>query len=155
MYKVDIKIMDEGDIGKSFILRNVFTKLHKSFVNHDPVYAVSFNKEMDQISVVSKDEQALTDLNVKRLMRNMSDYVWCSGIKPAKDVTFYRRVNLKGRGAAERRAKRRGKEYKHKLKEELQYVIVKSSSTQQIFSLFVEHCEDTGVYNKYGLCVKK
>lgn len=146
--------MDEGEIGKSFVMRNVFTKLHKTFVNHNPVYAVSFSKDMGQISVVCKDADKLENLNIKKLMRNMSDYVWCSGVKPAEEVTFYRRVSLKGRGAAERRAKRRGKEYKHKLKEGLQYVIVKSSSTQQGFSLFVEPCEDTGVYNKYGLCVK-
>lgn len=180
IYYQEVQLHEEEDIAIPFLWEKLFERLHHAFVkrtkeNENRSYGVSFpeyrQKFMGSQLRIFGEKEDLEILDIKGVLRNMTDYIHIGGIRPVperqiKGYAVYQRYQPDS--TVERKARRYIKRHEGITYEEAchlltqkerkngcPYIKMHSTSTGQSFSLFIEKKEKEenykGNYNTYGL----
>lgn len=153
---------------------DVFPRLHQLFVDNGCKFGVSFPaysfKEHGElgniVEILCEDETALRELNLGSHFTDVEEVKVMNDIHKTEDYTLFHRVREKARtGRYAKRMMMRGNELPSGLYAHIQrhnkrifahaFIMMKSASTQQKFTLFVEPIEArTAQFNAYGLAVR-
>ena len=175
---VDIQLRPDPDFSPPMLMGALFSKLHRALVALEAAdIGVSFPKHTksprgpgDKLRLHGT-LQGLNRLMEKGWLGGMYDHVAVSGIEPVPEQDVCYRVvrRRQPKTNAERLRRRRAKRHGESLEQaqahipdsverasNLPFVNVRSLSTGERFSLFVEHGElqdnpQPGVFNRYGL----
>lgn len=156
------------------LAEDVFPRLHQLFADNGCKFGISFPaysfKERGElgniVEILCEDEAALRDLNLDGQFAEVEEVKVMKDIHATENYTLFHRVREKAR--TEHYAKRmmmRGNEIPSGLYAHIQrynkrvfahaFIMMKSASTKQRFTLFVEPIEaKTAQFNAYGLAVK-
>lgn len=183
MFFQDITILKLQDINSNTIMNSLYGKLHLALVKLQtndvgisfPEYKIEKAKLTlgNKIHLCSSSEASLIELNKLDFLENMSDYVEYS-----KEILYvprnciyakFYRVQLKPSIEKVRRRQMKRKNWSYEtscekviephpakeIKINLPFVSIKSSSTDQVFKIFIKKEEVNapveGSYNTYGL----
>lgn len=172
---VDIRIKNIPDISEADIVTKVFNRLHVLFVDNGKCFALGFpkyfcsgkEKGIGNIIRIFGSREKLNELNLfKQFFRMADDYITITEVKavPAQIKGFvkFSRVQPLTNAMIRRLLKRHPdvtkkelNNFKSKKEKDLPYVITRSLSNKNRFSLFIkkESCTDkvSGCFNGYGL----
>ncbi|SEO87810.1 type I-F CRISPR-associated endoribonuclease Cas6/Csy4 [Aquisalimonas asiatica] len=175
---VDIQLRPDPDFSPPMLMGALFSKLHRALVALGaddigvsfPSYTKSPRGLGDKLRLHGTI-QALSQLMEKGWLSGMYDHVAVTGIEsvPDQDVRYRLVRRRQPKTNAERLRRRRAKRHGESLEQarahipdsveratDLPFVTVRSLSTGERFSLFIEHGElwnspQPGAFNRYGL----
>lgn len=187
-YYQEVTLLPGFEIPLYFIWSNVYRQLHLAFVEMKDEkgsvpYGVSFpqyqqekkqNSLGEKVRIFAVSEDALEQLDIKRWLQRLSDYVHVTGIREVPDekvgYAVYRRVHQNN--SAEKKARRFLKRHANetasyeaivsrfagssdKWIQNIPYIKQKSLTNSSVFRLYVEkkECEQEvrGSFGTYGL----
>lgn len=182
-YYEEIRLLPGEEISLAFLWTKVFTQVHVAFASYKNQhgtmpFAVSFPAYTEdglgnKLRIFASDEAEMEALALKQYLARLTDYIQLLPIRriPRARIKGYA---VFGRcqpdGSAERKARRYTKRHenvsyeealgffqKKKAMEHLPYIQLKSLSSGERFSLFIQKKEvseeQAGVYGSYGLSV--
>ncbi|WP_293986162.1 type I-F CRISPR-associated endoribonuclease Cas6/Csy4 [uncultured Megasphaera sp.] len=178
MFYQEITLYPSAEIPTSFLMTKVFMPLHFALASQkeklgEGRIGISFPQYTEEslgnkVRIFSKEREILESADIPQALRFLQDYIHLTAIREVaapriKGYAVYRRYQPDSSRfrKAKRYAKRNGISYekafklmKTKKPRRLPYVQLKSKTTQQKFSLFIEKIEAPaceGNFNAYGL----
>lgn len=178
----ELTMIDNNEIPQSDIMNVIFAKIHIAIVNaknkYHTQYAISFPRYNDKnignkIRIFANTKDELQLLNINFFLNRMKDYVHISSIKNIPDNTKYAIYSIVHKdGSKLCLAKRYAKRHNITINEALKrydlfkqrdinyrFIILKSRSTKQRFSLFIKKTfikekmnefNNKFIFNSYG-----
>jgi len=175
-YYVEIKLLNDTEVGLGFLWQKVFTQIHIALADTKENIGISFmeygSKNFplgERLRLFADSKEILEKLDIQKWLARLIDYVQVSSITSTPNdveyVTFSRKQFKTGIPRLARRyAKRHGIEYEKALEvyinidethTKLPYINMKSSSTEQMIKIFIEKENKesliSGDFNSYGL----
>lgn len=174
---LEIRLLPDPEFSVSFLMGALYGKLHRALVTAQsndigvsfPGYSQSPRGVGDRLRLHGTEE-TLSQLMTQNWLKGMMDHIHCSDILPvpasAKHRTVSRRqFKTSSERLRRRRMQRKGENYEQaaeaipssvERKPDLPYVHLRSKSTEQNFTLFIEQGElreqpSNGAFNTYGL----
>lgn len=177
---LDIRCLPDPEFPASFLMGALYAKLHRVLVKLEssnigvsfPGYSLSPRALGDRLRLHGTSA-ALSQLMAQDWLKGMSDHIQCSEVLPIPDTVQYRTVSRRqfktsSERLRRRRMKRKGETYQQaalaipesaEQTPDLPFVHLRSQSTAQNFTLFIEQGEimdqpREGTFNTYGLSRK-
>jgi CRISPR-associated endonuclease Csy4 len=177
-YYIEIRLIDEIEIGLDFLWQKLYTQIHLALVEQGeghvgvsfPKYGDSMFPLGDTLRLFAESEEALAALNIKKWLARLIDYLEIMPIQKVPDTVsgyalFTRKQVKTGKERQARRyAKRHNISYEEALKKysvmeekvsTLPFVMMQSLSSGQEMKLFIQksavETQTEGEFNSYGL----
>jgi len=174
---LEIRLLPDPEFPVSFLMGVLYGKLHRALVTIEsskigvsfPGYSQSPRGMGDRLRLHG-DQSALSQLMTQNWLKGMRDHIQCSDILPVPESVQYRTVSRRqfktsSERLRRRRMKRKGETWAQaaaaipdsiERRPDLPYVHLRSQSTEQSFTLFIEQGElreqpTSAEFNTYGL----
>lgn len=174
---LEIRLLPDPEFPVSFLMGALYGKLHRALVTLDssqigvsfPGYSQSPRSMGDRLRLHGT-QAALSQLMRQSWLKGMSDHIQSSDILPIPESVQYRTISRRqfktsSERLRRRRMKRKGETWEQAAaaipdtaehKPDLPYIHLRSKSTEQSFTLFIEQGELKGQpthaeFNTYGL----